>query len=81
MAPQAHPRLADLPWGLFFNYAYFHIQIAPHHNPFLRFTFEGVACQYTALPLYIASAYHLYEMRGCSSLPTKVKGSLLPELH
>ncbi len=27
----------------------FHIRIAPHHRPFLRFTFEGVAYQYTVL--------------------------------
>ncbi len=26
---------------------YFHIQIAPHHKPFLRFTFEHVAYRYT----------------------------------
>ncbi len=30
--------------------AYFHIQIAPHHRRFLRFTFEEVAYQYTVLP-------------------------------
>ncbi len=31
--------------------AYFHTQIAPHHRRFLRFAFEGVAYQYTYLPL------------------------------
>ncbi|KAL0165920.1 hypothetical protein M9458_037764, partial [Cirrhinus mrigala] len=31
--------------------AYFNIQIALHHRQFLRFAFEGVAYQYTVLPL------------------------------
>lgn len=34
--------------------AYFHIKIAPHHRPFLRF--EGVAYQYTVLPFGMSLA-------------------------
>ncbi|KAL0168644.1 hypothetical protein M9458_036866, partial [Cirrhinus mrigala] len=36
--------------------AYFHVQIAPHHRRFIRFTFEGVAYQYTALPFGLSLA-------------------------
>ncbi len=36
--------------------AYFHIQIAPRNWPFLRFTFEGVAYQYTVLPFGLSLA-------------------------
>ncbi|KAL0153346.1 hypothetical protein M9458_051342 [Cirrhinus mrigala] len=36
--------------------AYFHIQIAPHQRRFLRFTFEGVAYQYTVLPFGLSLA-------------------------
>ncbi len=36
--------------------AYFHIQIAPHHRRFLRFTFEEVAYQYTVLPFGLSLA-------------------------
>ncbi len=36
--------------------AYFHIQIAPHHRRFLRFTFEGVAYQYMVLPFGLSLA-------------------------
>ncbi len=37
---------------------YFHIQIAPHHRPFLRFIFEGVAYQYTVLSFGLSLAPH-----------------------
>lgn len=30
--------------------AYFHIQITPHHRPYLRFAFKGQAYQYAVLP-------------------------------
>ncbi len=36
--------------------AYFHIQVAPHHRQFLRFTFEGVAYQYKVLPFGLSLA-------------------------
>ncbi len=36
--------------------AYFHIQVAPHHRWFLRFAFEGVACQYKVLPFGLSLA-------------------------
>ncbi len=36
--------------------AYFHIQIAPHHRRFRRFTFEGTAYQYSVLPFGLALA-------------------------
>ncbi len=36
--------------------AYFHIQIAPRHRPFLRFAFEGMAYQYTLLPFGLSVA-------------------------
>ncbi len=36
--------------------AYFHIQIAPHNRPFLRFAFEGVSYQYTVLPFGLSLA-------------------------
>ena len=36
--------------------AYFHIQINPHHRPFLRFAFEGQAYQYTVLPFDLSLA-------------------------
>ncbi len=36
--------------------AYFHIQIAPRHRPFLRFAFEGTAYQYTVLPFGLSLA-------------------------
>ena len=36
--------------------AYFHIQIAPHHRPFLRFAFKGQAYQYTVLPFGLSLA-------------------------
>ncbi len=49
-----------MPRGLFFSLdlkdAYIHIQIAPHHRPFLRFAFEGVAYQYTVLPFGLSLA-------------------------
>ncbi len=35
---------------------YFHIQIALHHICFLRFAFEGIAYQYSALPFRLALA-------------------------
>ncbi len=42
------------------KYAYFHIQIAPHHRQFLRFAFEGVAYQYTVLPFGLSLASHTF---------------------
>ncbi|XDV49519.1 hypothetical protein PO909_018753 [Leuciscus waleckii] len=36
--------------------AYFQIQIAPRHSPFLRFAFEGRAYQYTVLPFGLSLA-------------------------
>ncbi len=38
------------------KYAYFHIQVAPHHRQFLRFAFEGVAYQYKVLPFGLSLA-------------------------
>ncbi len=43
----------DLPT---FKDAYIQIQIAPHHRRFLRFTFDGVAYQYTVLPFGLTLA-------------------------
>ncbi len=39
---------------------YFHIHIAPHHRPFLRFGFEGVAYQYAALPFGLSLVPHTF---------------------
>lgn len=38
-------------WFLTMNWkdGYFHIHIAPHHRPFLRFAFKGVTFQYAVL--------------------------------
>ncbi len=41
------------------NDASFHIQIARHHRPFLRFAFEGVAYQYTVLQT-VSGPTHFY---------------------
>lgn len=41
------------------KHAYFHIQIAPHHRPFLRFTFKGMAYQYTFCPHCLWHHTHL----------------------
>ncbi len=55
--------------------AYFHIQVAPHHRPFLRFAFEGVAyIQGTAIWAVPGSPY-FYAMHGCGSLPSAIDGS------
>ncbi len=52
--------LANMPRGLVLSLdlkdAYFHIQVAPHHRPFLRFAFEGVTYQYTVLPFGLSLA-------------------------
>ncbi len=59
--------------------AYFHIRIAPRHRPFLRFAFEGVAYQYTVLPLDCLWPTHFYEVRRCSSFPSETDGNLQTE--
>ena len=38
------------------NDAYFHLPIAPHHRPYLRFAFEGRAYQYRVLPFGLSIA-------------------------
>ncbi len=44
--------------------AYFHIHIAPHHRPLLRFTFEVVVYQYTILPYIFSATSHFYEIKS-----------------
>ncbi len=39
---------------------YFHIQIAPRHRCFLRFTFEGTAYQFTVMPFGLALAPRIF---------------------
>ncbi len=60
--------------------AYFHIQIAPHHRRFLRFAFEGVAYQYTVLPLGCLWAPVLYKVHGRGSFPSETDGNLHSQL-
>ncbi|KAL0176731.1 hypothetical protein M9458_029061, partial [Cirrhinus mrigala] len=52
----SHIRPGDWFFSLDLKDSYFHIQIAPHHRRFLRFTFEGVAYQYTVLPFGLSLA-------------------------
>ena len=49
-------RSGDWFFSLDLKDAYFHIQIAPRHRPFLRFAFEGVAYQYKVLPFGLSLA-------------------------
>ncbi|CAM4657101.1 unnamed protein product [Leuciscus chuanchicus] len=51
---QIHPR--DWFISVDLKDAYFQIQIAPHHRPFLRFAFEGLSYQYTVLPFGLSLA-------------------------
>ncbi len=55
---QILPQICPGDWfmSLDLKYAYFHIQVSPHHRRFLRFTFEGVAYQYKVLPFGISLA-------------------------
>ncbi len=52
--PQIYP--GDWFMSLDLKDAYFHIQVAPHHRRFLRYTFEGVAYQYKVLPFGLSLA-------------------------
>ena len=40
--------------------AYFHVPIAPHHWPYLRFAFEGRAYQYRVLPFGLSLAPRIF---------------------
>ena len=40
--------------------AYFHVPIAPHHMPYLRFAFEGRAYQYRVLPFGLSLAPRIF---------------------
>ena len=42
------------------NDAYFHLPIAPHHRPYLRFAFEGRAYQYRVLPFGLSLAPRIF---------------------
>lgn len=55
--------------------AYLHIQITPHYRPFFRFTFKGVAYQYTVLRT-VSGPVHFYEVYGCTPLPSETESPL-----
>ncbi len=59
--------------------AYFLIQIAPHKQ-FLRFAFEGVAYQYTALPFELSLAPRTFTKCMYVALPAETAGNPHPEL-
>ncbi len=54
--------------------AYFYFRIVSRHRPFLRFAFEGVAYQYTILPLDCLWPTHFYEVRRHSFLSSETDG-------
>ncbi len=56
--------------------AYFHIHIATHHRPFLRFALEGVAYQYAVLPFDCLWQHALLRiaLTNCS-FPSEAEGN------
>ncbi len=56
--------------------AYFHIHIAPHHRPFLRFEFDRVAYQYAVLSFGLSLALHTFaKVHRSGSFPSETDGS------
>ena len=50
--------------------AYFHVPIAPHHRPFLRFAFEGRAYQFRVLPFGMSLAPRVFTRFAAAALST-----------
>lgn len=61
--------------------AYFHVQISPQHSCFLRFSFEGVAYQFTSPPVRsVFSFVHIHLVHERCSLPSSSEWSTCCEL-